>query len=152
MSFYRQWLWRWQNALLLVNLFYENKGNSAAALWKFRLIKNLRKGPLLPQALKRIIVRFVITGDLRVQPGRGHVNRLVQISLKMLLLLLLNNQWTMLQAVTVHVQYHRTWVFPPVWWRTYWGKWCIFSHAKIVTISSFCLATWRSNWSLYWHF
>ena len=56
---------------LLVKLFYENKGNAAAALRKFHLIKNLRKGSLLPQALKRIITRFEITGDLRVQPSRG---------------------------------------------------------------------------------
>ena len=56
---------------LLVKLFYENKGNAAAALRKFRLIKNLRKGPLLPQALKRMIARLEKTGDLRIQPGRG---------------------------------------------------------------------------------
>ena len=55
---------------LLVKLFYENKRNSAAALRKFRLIKNLRKRPLLPQALKRMIVRFEKTRDLRIQPGR----------------------------------------------------------------------------------
>ena len=38
---------------------------------KFRLIKNMRKGPLLPEALKRMTVRLEKTGDLRVQPGRG---------------------------------------------------------------------------------
>ena len=57
--------------VLLVKLFYENKGNAAAAFRKFRLIKNLRKGKLLPQALKRMIARFKKTGDLRVQTGRG---------------------------------------------------------------------------------
>ena len=56
---------------LLVKLLYGKKGNAEASLWKFHLIKNLGKGPLLPQALKRIIARFKITGDLRVQPGRG---------------------------------------------------------------------------------
>ena len=56
---------------LLVKLFYENKGNAAAALREFRRLKNLRKGPLLPQALRRMISRFEKTGDLRVQPGRG---------------------------------------------------------------------------------
>ena len=56
---------------LLEKLFYENKGNAAAALRKFRLIKNLRKGPLLPQALKRMIARLEKTGDLRIQPARG---------------------------------------------------------------------------------
>ena len=56
---------------LLVKLFNENKGNAAVALQKFRLIKNLRKGPLLPQALNRMIARFGKTGDLRVKPGRG---------------------------------------------------------------------------------
>ena len=103
---------------LLVKLFYENKGKAAAALRKFRLIKNLRKGPLLPQAVKRMIARFEKTGDLRVVPVED-VNRLVQISLKMLPLLSLNNQLIMLQAVVVHVQYHGTSVFPTVRCRTY---------------------------------
>ena len=40
-------------------------------LREFRLIKNLRKRPLLPQVLKRMIDRFEKTGDLRVQPGQG---------------------------------------------------------------------------------
>ncbi|GBM63519.1 hypothetical protein AVEN_73796-1 [Araneus ventricosus] len=53
---------------LLVKLFYENEGNAAAALREFRRLKNLRKGPLLPQALRRMITRFEKT---RVQPGRG---------------------------------------------------------------------------------
>ena len=52
-------------------LFYENKVNAAAALRKFRLIKNIRKGSLLLPALKRMIARFEKTGDLRVQLGRG---------------------------------------------------------------------------------
>ncbi|GFU32491.1 uncharacterized protein TNCV_4890101 [Trichonephila clavipes] len=56
---------------LLVKLFYESKGNAAAALREFRRLKNLRKGPLLPQALKRMIARFEKTGHLGVQPGRG---------------------------------------------------------------------------------
>ncbi|GFV36886.1 DUF4817 domain-containing protein [Trichonephila clavipes] len=56
---------------LLVKLFYESKGNAAAALREFRPLKNLRKGPLLPQALKRMIARFEKTGHLGVQPGRG---------------------------------------------------------------------------------
>ena len=56
---------------LLVKLFYENKENAAAALRKFRLIKNLHKGPLLQQALKRMIARFEKSGDLRIQSGRG---------------------------------------------------------------------------------
>ena len=56
---------------LLVKLFYENKGNSTTALRKFRLIKNLLKGSLFPQALKRMIARFKKTGDLRVQSSRG---------------------------------------------------------------------------------
>ncbi|GFW84315.1 uncharacterized protein TNCV_1131841 [Trichonephila clavipes] len=56
---------------LLVKLFYESKGNAAAALREFRRLKNLRKGPLLPQALKRMIAGFEKTGHLGVQPGRG---------------------------------------------------------------------------------
>ncbi|GFX66892.1 DUF4817 domain-containing protein [Trichonephila clavipes] len=56
---------------LLVKLFYESKGNAAAALREFRRLKNLSKGPLLPQALKRMIARFEKTGHLGVQPGRG---------------------------------------------------------------------------------
>ncbi|GFW18704.1 DUF4817 domain-containing protein [Trichonephila clavipes] len=53
----------------LVKLFYERKGNAAAALRVFRRLKNLRKGPLLPQALKRRIARFEKTGHLGLQPG-----------------------------------------------------------------------------------
>ncbi|GFU72870.1 uncharacterized protein TNCV_4909991 [Trichonephila clavipes] len=56
---------------LLVKLFYESKENAAAALREFRRLKNLRKGPLLPQALKRIIARFEKTGHIGVQPDRG---------------------------------------------------------------------------------
>ena len=98
---------------LLLKLFYENKGNDAAALRKFRLIKNLRKGPLLPQAIKRMIARLEKSRNLRVQPGRERKPSF-QISLKMFRLLLLNNQWIMLLAVEVHVQYHGTWMFPTV--------------------------------------
>ncbi|GFS83592.1 uncharacterized protein TNCV_1658011 [Trichonephila clavipes] len=56
---------------LLVKLFYESKGNAAAALREFCRLKNLRKGPLLPQALKRMIARFEETGHFGVQPSRG---------------------------------------------------------------------------------
>ncbi|GFT32343.1 uncharacterized protein TNCV_4483811 [Trichonephila clavipes] len=56
---------------LLVKLFYESKGNAAAALREFCRLKNLRKGPLLLQALKRMIAQFEKTGHLGVQPGRG---------------------------------------------------------------------------------
>ncbi|GBN77176.1 hypothetical protein AVEN_254910-1 [Araneus ventricosus] len=56
---------------LLVKLFYENKGNAAAALREFRRLKNLRKVTLLPQALRRMIARFEKTGHLGVQRGRG---------------------------------------------------------------------------------
>ncbi|GFU68125.1 hypothetical protein TNCV_247891 [Trichonephila clavipes] len=34
-------------------------------------LKNLRKRPLLPLVLKRMIARFEKTGHLDVQPGRG---------------------------------------------------------------------------------
>ncbi|GFV13211.1 DUF4817 domain-containing protein [Trichonephila clavipes] len=56
---------------LLVKLIYESKGNAAATLREFRRLKNLRKGPLLLQALKRMIARFEKTGHLGVQPGLG---------------------------------------------------------------------------------
>ncbi|GFV35672.1 DUF4817 domain-containing protein [Trichonephila clavipes] len=56
--------------VLLLKLFYESKGNAAAALREFRRLKNLRKGPFLPQALKRMIARFEKTGHLGIQPGR----------------------------------------------------------------------------------
>ncbi|GFX12675.1 uncharacterized protein TNCV_3157961 [Trichonephila clavipes] len=56
---------------LLRKLFYESKGNAAAALREFRRLKNLRKGPLLPQALKRMIAPLEKTGHLSVQTGRG---------------------------------------------------------------------------------
>ncbi|GFW23203.1 uncharacterized protein TNCV_3803031 [Trichonephila clavipes] len=56
---------------LLEKLFYESKGNAAAALREFRRLKNFCKGPLLPQALKIMIAQFEKTGHLGVQPGRG---------------------------------------------------------------------------------
>ncbi|GFT91226.1 DUF4817 domain-containing protein [Trichonephila clavipes] len=77
---------------LLEKLFYESKGIAAAALREFRRLKNLRKGPLLPQALKRMFARFEKTGHLGVQPGRD-AYRPVQMSLNMLPPLLLINQW-----------------------------------------------------------
>jgi hypothetical protein len=43
---------------LLLKLFYENKGNAAAALREFRGLKDFLKGPLFPQALRRLIARF----------------------------------------------------------------------------------------------
>ncbi|GBM21670.1 hypothetical protein AVEN_248499-1 [Araneus ventricosus] len=64
---------------LLVKLFYESKGNAAAALREFRRLKSLRKGPLLPQALKRTIARFEKTGHLGVQPGRGRKSTLSDV-------------------------------------------------------------------------
>ncbi|GFW61368.1 DUF4817 domain-containing protein [Trichonephila clavipes] len=56
---------------LLVKLFYESKGNAAAALREFRRLKIFCKGSLLPQAIKIMIARFEKTGYLGVQPGRG---------------------------------------------------------------------------------
>ncbi|GFV87672.1 uncharacterized protein TNCV_779561 [Trichonephila clavipes] len=56
---------------LLVKLFYKSKGNAEAALQEFCRLKNLCKGPLLPQALMRMIAQFEKTGHLGVQPGRG---------------------------------------------------------------------------------
>ncbi|GFX87584.1 DUF4817 domain-containing protein [Trichonephila clavipes] len=56
---------------LINNYAQDQQSNAAAALREFRRLKNLRKGPLLPQALKRMITRFEKTGHLGVQPGRG---------------------------------------------------------------------------------
>lgn len=56
---------------LLVKLFYENKGNSAAAVREFRRIKNLRRGPMSTKGIRAMIKRFEETGKLGVRPGRG---------------------------------------------------------------------------------
>ncbi|PSN43359.1 hypothetical protein C0J52_15565 [Blattella germanica] len=56
---------------LLVKLFYQNNNNSAAALREYRRIKGIRRGPLSAVALKNMIRKFELTGDLGIAPGRG---------------------------------------------------------------------------------
>ena len=41
-------------------------------------LKTLHKGPLLPQAVRRMIVRFEETGHLGVQLGRGRGRKLTR--------------------------------------------------------------------------
>ena len=56
---------------LLMKLSYENKGKVAAALRELCRLKNLLRGSLFPRPVRRVILQFEKTGDLRVQPGQG---------------------------------------------------------------------------------
>ena len=55
---------------LLVKLFYENKENASALLREFCQLRNSRKGPLPPQAIRTMIAQFEKTGEIIVQPSR----------------------------------------------------------------------------------
>ena len=56
---------------ILVKLYYLNKCNASAVLWKFRIRHNLRKEPLPLNGLKKMITKFEETGSLAIRAGRG---------------------------------------------------------------------------------
>lgn len=56
---------------LLVKLFYQNDENSAAAIRAFRRLKNIRRGPMTPRALRDMMKKFERTGQLGILSGRG---------------------------------------------------------------------------------
>ncbi|GBO01184.1 hypothetical protein AVEN_234090-1 [Araneus ventricosus] len=60
-----------QEKALLVKLFYLNQQNSVAAVKEFRRMKKIRKGPMSPCALLKIIQEFETTRQLGILPGRG---------------------------------------------------------------------------------
>ena len=64
---------------LLLKLFYQNGDNAAKALRLYRGQKSLRKGPVTPCALRRMVKRFEETGSFAVQAGRGRRKRIPQL-------------------------------------------------------------------------
>ena len=60
-----------QEKELLVKLFYKNQQNSVAALKEFRRMKKLRRGPMSPYGLRKMMQKFETTGQLGILPGRG---------------------------------------------------------------------------------
>ena len=57
--------------VLLVKLFYFNGSKSSAALREYRCMKELRRGPMSTNGLKKMMMKFENTGDFGVAPGRG---------------------------------------------------------------------------------
>ncbi|GBN46715.1 hypothetical protein AVEN_149538-1 [Araneus ventricosus] len=60
-----------QEKALLVKLFYLNQQNSVAAVKEFRRMKQIRRCPMFPCALRKMIWKFETTGKLGILPGRG---------------------------------------------------------------------------------
>ncbi|GBM13120.1 hypothetical protein AVEN_64337-1 [Araneus ventricosus] len=60
-----------QEKALLVKFLYLNQQNSVAAVKEFRRIKLIRRGPISPCVLLKIIQKFETTGQLGIFPDRG---------------------------------------------------------------------------------
>ncbi|GBL73710.1 hypothetical protein AVEN_230699-1 [Araneus ventricosus] len=60
-----------QEKAILVKLFYLNQQNSIATVKEFRRMKHIRRGPMSPCALRKMIQKFETTGQLAILPGRG---------------------------------------------------------------------------------
>ncbi|GBM24303.1 hypothetical protein AVEN_158864-1 [Araneus ventricosus] len=60
-----------QEKPILVKFFYLNQQSSIAAVKEFRRMKQIRKGPMSPCALRKMIQKFETTGQLGILPGRG---------------------------------------------------------------------------------
>ncbi|GBM52533.1 hypothetical protein AVEN_230564-1 [Araneus ventricosus] len=58
--------------VLLIKMFFQNGSNLSTALREYRRLKGLRKGPMLRQALKKMITKIEETWELGVLQGRGH--------------------------------------------------------------------------------
>ena len=129
---------------LLVTLFYENKENAATGLRKIRLIKNLFKGPLLPQALKGMIARFEKTGDLGVQPSRGRKPTRSDI-VEDVSTAIVEQSMDNVAGCSSARGVSRNLSVPHNTVQNILKKMVHFFHTKFVTISSFCLSTGRSD-------
>lgn len=60
-----------QDRALLVKCYYECDSNERRALQKFRTVRGIRRGPMTPQGLRKMMTKFEATGLLSVAPGRG---------------------------------------------------------------------------------
>ncbi|GBN35733.1 hypothetical protein AVEN_251779-1 [Araneus ventricosus] len=60
-----------QEKVLPVKLFYLNQQNSVSAVKEFHRMKRIRRGPMSPCALRKMIQKFETTGQLGILPGRG---------------------------------------------------------------------------------
>ncbi|GBM24654.1 hypothetical protein AVEN_272884-1 [Araneus ventricosus] len=60
-----------QEKALFVKLFYLTQKNSVAAVKEFRRMKQIRRGPMSPCALRKMIQKFETTGQLGILPGKG---------------------------------------------------------------------------------
>ena len=57
-----------EKALQLI-LFYQNRQSSVAVVEEFRCIKQIRRGPVSPCALRKVIQKFETIGKLGTLPG-----------------------------------------------------------------------------------
>lgn len=57
--------------MLLEKLFYEKNSNLSITLQEYRKLKSIHKGPMLRQALKKMMIKFKETGELGMLQGRG---------------------------------------------------------------------------------
>ncbi|GBL95532.1 hypothetical protein AVEN_54133-1 [Araneus ventricosus] len=56
---------------IVVKLFYLNQQNSVATVKEFRRMKQIRRGPMSPCALRKMIQKFETTGQLGILPGKS---------------------------------------------------------------------------------
>ncbi|GBN70932.1 hypothetical protein AVEN_197089-1 [Araneus ventricosus] len=62
---------RLQEKALLVKLFYLKQQNSVTAVKQFGRMKQIRRGPMSPCVLRKMIQKFETTGQFGILPGRG---------------------------------------------------------------------------------
>ena len=64
---------------LLVKIFYLNGSKSNAALREYRRMEELRRGPKSTNVLKKMVMKFVKTGDFGVAHGRGKLSIPIEV-------------------------------------------------------------------------
>lgn len=60
-----------QDRAFLVKCYYECDSNERRALQRYRSVRGIRRGPMTPQGLRKMMAKFEATGLLSVAPGRG---------------------------------------------------------------------------------
>ena len=60
-----------QDRAFLVKCYYECDSNERHAVQRYRSVRGIRRGPMTPQGLRKMMAKFEATGSLSVAPGRG---------------------------------------------------------------------------------
>ncbi|GBM61996.1 hypothetical protein AVEN_199302-1 [Araneus ventricosus] len=60
-----------QELAFLVKCYYECNSNERRALLKYSRVRRIHRGPMTPQGLRKMMVKFEAAGLLSVAPGWG---------------------------------------------------------------------------------